>query len=461
MDIESGLSRLENENKKINVTNAFNRFSKLFDNGDFIELDRFAKNGEKHCGVITAYGNVNGIGVYAFSQDSTVYSGAMSRAQSEKIKKVYELALMNGAPIVAVYDSNGAFAEEGIDALNAYGELIKLSSKISGVVPQISVIAGKCIGSAAILAGIADVSVMVKDASFCVNSAAITGNGMVGTADTCAKNGTAGIITDSDIDAMNVVSKLISMLPSNNLSVAAVTEYVPSTNVGEGVYSTISSFVDADSFIELYKDFGCCGKVGFARICGNSVGVVTMDSSVNDGKLCGNGSAKISRFVRLCDAFSIPIVTFLDCKGFMGKADDELDGSVKSVASLTAAYAEATTVKITVITGSAYGAAFTCFAGKASGIDYCISYADAEICPLEPKTAVQFIYNERLGTEKREDLEKEYILTEGSPFKAAQNGNVDSIVTADKALGELIGALYMLNSKRVSTLDKKHSNMPF
>lgn len=461
MNCENGFSRLEKEIAALGSSKAYKRLALLFDGGAYTELDRFQKNGENQCGVVTAYGNVNGISCYAFSQDISVCSGAMGRSQAAKIKKVYDLALMNGAPIVGIFDSKGAFATEGVDALNAYGELISAAGKISGVVPQISVVAGKCIGSAAVLATVADLTVMVEGAELCVNSAAITGESNVGTAETSAKNGTVSVVAENDEAALNKVAELLSFMPENNLSVSPVADYVPAAVSGEGVYSDISNIVDQDSFVELNKEFGCCAKVGFARVAGNAIGVVATDSDKNDAYLCGNGAAKIARFVRLCDAFSIPVVTLLNSAGFMGKANDELDGSVRAVATLTGAYAEATTAKVTVIVGKAYGTAFTAFAGKASGTDYCVAYADAEICALNPVTAVQFLYKDRLGDEKREDLVTEYKLTEGSPFKAAENGAIDDVITKERAAQSVISALDMMASKRLSTLEKKHSNMPY
>ena len=461
MNCENGYARLEKEVAEIGKTDAYKRLELLFDGGAYTEIDRFAKNGETASGVVCGYGNVCGAGVYAFSQDVSVCSGAMGRAQAAKIKKVYDLALMNGCPVVGIFDSNGAFADEGVDALNAYGELIAAAGKLSGVVPQIAVIAGKCIGSAAVLAAISDVAVMTESATYCVNSSAITGDEKVGTAKTSADNGLVAKVLSTDAEAFEAVANILAMLPSNNLSVPAVADYVPAAQSGEGVYSKITAVADANSFNELWSDFGCCSKVGFARVAGNPVGIVATDSSKNNAKLCGNGAAKAARFVRLCDAYSIPVVTLIDCAGFMGSADDELSGDVKMVASLTGAYAEATTAKVAVIVGKAYGAAFTAMAGKASGSDIVLALADVEICALEPMTAVQFLYKDRLGEEKREDLEKEYALSEGSPFKAAENGAVDDIITADDLSAKVIAALDMLASKRVATMEKKHSNMPF
>lgn len=456
MDCVNGFDRLETETAALGKSEAYARLAALFDGGAFTELDRFSKNGENGCGVVTAYGNVNGCGVYAFSQDVSVLSGAMGRAQAAKIKRIYDLAFMNGAPVVGIYDSKGAFAGEGVDALNAYGELIAAAGRISGVVPQVSVIAGTCVGSAAVLATVADATVMLESASLCVNSAAVTGDKNTGSAELNAKIGTvAAVVSDMD-EAASVVAGLLAALPGNNLSVPAICDYAPACG-SDG----IEAIVDSDSFQELYKDFGRCARVGFARIGGNSVGVVATDSSVNNAKLCGNGANKIARFVRFCDAFSIPVVTLLDCEGFMGGALDEANGSLKAVSALTMAYAEATTAKVTVIVGKAYGAAYTAMAGAASGADVVLSLCTAAICPLEPMTAVQFLYKDRLGDEKREQLEEEYKLTVGSPFEAAKNGAITDIITEEQIAEKVITALDMLASKRVSTVEKKHSNMPF
>ena len=461
MNCENGLACYEKANALIGAENAYKRLSNLFDNGEFNEIDRFAKSGDTGCGVIAAYGTVQGFGVYAYAQDSETNFGAMNRAQAAKIKKVYDLAMMNGCPVVSILDSKGAVASEGVDALEAYGELISAAGKISGVVPQIAVIAGTCVGSAAILASVADAVVMTKDSQFCVNSSFVTGEKAVGTANAAADCGTVAKVCDTYEEAIGFAATILSNLPSNNLSIAPVAEYIPAAITNTGVYATISSVVDADSFVELYSEFGCCAKVGFARIAGNAVGVVATDYEKNDAKLCGNGANKIARFVRFCDAFSVPVVTLVDCAGFMGSADDELDGSVKAVATLTGAYAEATTAKVAVVVGKAYGAAWTAFAGKASGSDYVLACACAEICALEPKTAVQFLYNDRLDGNNREELENEYIMNEASAFKAAENGLVNEIVTVDNIASKVIAALDMLATKRVNTIEKKHSNMPF
>lgn len=460
MDCENGISRLAKENSAKPETDAYKRLSFLFDGGVYTEIDRFAKNGDAGCGVVAAYGNVNGAGTYAYSQDVTEFSGAMNRAQAAKIAKVYDLALKNGCPVVGIFDSKGAFADDGVDALNAYGELIAAAGRLSGVVPMISVVAGACVGSAAVLANIADATVMTENAELCLRSSAVTGNGKVGTAQSAAKSGLADVIAADDSSAMESVAAILAALPSNNLSVPSVADYVPAASSGDGMDASVSSVIDENSFFELLAEYGKCAKVGFARIAGESVGVVAAGGYGNDDRICGEGASKIARFVRLCDAYSLPVVTFIDCAGFMGDGDEELGGSLKAVSALTAAYSEATTAKVSIITGKAYGLAYTALAGKASGTDVAIALADAAICALEPMTAVQFLYKDRLGNEKREDLEKEYALCEGSPLKAAENGDINAVVTSEDLTQSVIAALDMLASKRVSTLDKKHSNLP-
>ena len=452
MDCENGISRLAKENSARPETDAYKRLSFLFDGGVYI--DRFAKNGDSGCGVVAAYGNVNGAGTYAYSQDVTEFSGAMNRAQAAKIAKVYDLALKNGCPVVGIFDSKGAFANGGVDALNAYGELIAAAGRLSGVVPMISVVAGACVGSAAVLANIADVTVMTENAELCLRSSAVTGNGEVGTAQSAAKAGLADVVTADDSSAIAAVAAILAALPSNNLSVPSVADYVPAVSSGDGMDASVRSVIDENSFFELLAEYGKCAKVGFARIAGESVGVVAAGGFGNDDRICGEGASKIARFVRLCDAYSLPVVTFIDCAGFMGDGDEELGGSLKAVSALTAAYSEATTAKVSIITGKAYGLAYT------SGTDIAIALADAAICALEPMTAVQFLYKDRLGDEKREDLEKEYALCEGSPLKAAENGDINAVVAPEDLTQSVIAALDMLASKRVSTLDKKHSNLP-
>lgn len=426
------------------------RLSKLFDEGNYRELDRFAFSNDKPCEVVCGYGYVNGAPVLAFAQDKSVNGGAMGKVQGDKIKRLYDLAAQTGTPIVGMFESEGAHVDEGLDALNAYGELISAAAKVSGVVPQIAIVLGTCIGSQAVFASMFDYVIMTENAEFSLNSAFIAGDN-VGTAESASKNGTAAIVTQDEDSSIGKAVQLLSYLPSNNLDIPQLTEYVPSnTDKCE-----ICAIADADTYFPMYENYGKCADTGFARINGISVGIV----AVRNTELCSNGAAKIARFVRSCDAFSLPIVTLVDCGGFAFDNGSELNGSMKYVAMLTHAYAEATTVKITVVTGKAYGAVYTAFAGKANCADAVFALENAEIAALAPDTAVQFMQKDKLDGHNRSELENEYLKTVASPFNAAEKGLVDDVITRDEMADRVISALDMLQNKRVSTMNKKHSNI--
>ncbi len=453
MSCENGQARLQAELSQKQDSKAAQRLRMLFDNGCYTELDRFAKNGDAPCEAIAAVGLVNGDQVYAFAQDQSVACGAMGRAQSLKIKRVFDLAAQNGAPVVGIYDSNGAHIDEGVDALAAYGDLILASGRISGVVPQISVVLGPCVGSSAVLAGLADLVIMEKDAEFCLHGSAITG-ASTGTAEQALANGTCAVVAEGELAAVESAVQALSYMPANNLGALQLAQPVAPQAMQCG--NALAGLLDTDSLLELSKTFGKEAVVGFARINGIPVGVV----STNGDRLNKNAVAKIARFVRLCDAFSIPLVTLLDCAGFMGDDTAELSGDVRAVSMLTHAYAEATTAKISVVTGKAYGLAYTAFAGRGANADMVFAWPQAVISALDPVTAVQFLHKDKLDGTNRKDLEQEYATTEGSPFVAAAKGYIDDIIDPADTAQRVCNALELLASKRVSTLNKKHSNIP-
>ncbi|MBQ7288372.1 MAG: carboxyl transferase [Clostridia bacterium] len=450
--------RLELFNAKqalLTQTKARQRLAALFDEGSFRELDRFAFSADKPCEVVCGYGLCNGAPLYAFAQDIEVHFGAMGKAQGAKIKRLYDLAAKTGTPIVGIFDSQGAHVEEELDALNAYGELIAAASAVSGVIPQIALVLGSCVGSQAVLASLFDIVIMSQSAELSLSSAFLLGDS-VGSAETAAKNGTAALVTETEEEAISKAIALLSYLPSNNLSTPFIADYVPSTSTD----ASVETLVDGDSFFALSSDYGRCVVTGLARVGGTSVGIIATGAEYNDKKLCGAGAVKIARFVRFCDAFSLPVITLLDCNGFDVDAAAEQNGDMKYIAMLTHAYAEATTAKITVITGKAYGSVYTAFAGKAAGTDAVFALHNAEIAALAPETAVQFLYKERLDGENRGALINEYLETVASPFRAAEQGLIDDVITVDSMAGSVISALEMLESKRVSTMNKKHSNIP-
>lgn len=454
------------------------RLLKLFDDGIFTEIDSFAKTAEEGTEVVTGYGTVDGSRVFVFSQNQDAAGGAMGRTQAQKIKKIYELAVKTGAPVVGIYDSNGAYLNEGFEVLSAYGELLSFVSNLSGVIPQISLVLGPCAGSAALLAAGADVVIMEDKAQLfmappSVFSGGGEGTGRVGGAKAALENGTVQLGAESEEEAITKARNVISMLPLNNLEVAplaeaAAPEIDPSSLnslclkvEGTSALDIIKGVADAGSFIELYPEFGKSVVGGFMRMNGTACGVIANDRSKNEGRLCAKCAAKTAKLVRLFDAFSLPVVTFVDSMGFEASVEAELGGSLRSAAMLAHAYAEATTVKIAVITGRAYGSSFITFAGKGANSDLVFAWPSAEIGALAPKTAVTVLWNNRMQAgETQADLEAEYKETIACPVAAAKGGYIDEVIEPAKTRDILVGALDMLAGKRASRMPKKHSNIP-
>ena len=454
------------------------RLMQLFDDGVFTEIDSFAKTAEEGAEVVTGYGTVDGSRVFAFSQNQAAAGGAMGRAQAGKIKKIYELAVKTGAPVVGIYDSNGAYLNEGFEVLSAYGELLSFVSNLSGVVPQVSLVLGPCAGSAALLAAGADVVIMEeKGQLFMAPPSVFAGEGegaaKVGGATAALENGTAQLGAESEEDAIVQARAVISMLPLNNLEVAPLAEAAaPEVDAsalndlclkmdGASARDIIRGVADAGSFIELYPAFGKTVVGGFLRINGTACGVIANDRSHNEGRLCASCAAKAAKLVRLFDAFSLPVVTFVDTMGFEATIEAELGGSLRSAAMLAHAYAEATTAKIAVITGRAYGSSFITFAGKGASSDMILAWPSAEIGALAPKAAVTVLWNDRMQKgEAQADLEAEYKETIACPVAAAEGGYIDEVIEPAKTREILTGALDMLAGKRVSRMPKKHSNIP-
>lgn len=457
MSNSSKLAELKKSNEN---SAARKRLSYLFDEGSFNELDAFSKEGDSLSGVITAYGYVEGNPVYAFSQDKDIKSGAVGKTHSKKIVKLYELAAKTGAPVVAIHDSNGAFIDGGVDALSSYGEMLKWTSNLSGVVPQISVIAGTCAGCAAMMACSSDFVIMTKDSELFM---APPFSKNAGTADSAAKSGTASMICGSDKEAVEAARKLVSMLPMNNLSPVPMFEFDNPTAAYAKTAEAAASIVDSESLVELSADFGTASYTAFGTILGATVGIAATNKL--DAKLTPDDCSKLARFIRTCDAFSIPVITLVDSEGFDITEANELAGGIRNMAMLANAYAEATTVKIAVVTGKAYGPVFVALAGKNSNSDMTFALADSVITPLAPETAVEFLYHDKLkGADnldaKRTALAEEYALGEASAISAAEKNAVDDVIEASEIRAKLIGAIEILAGKRVTGLSKKHSNMP-
>lgn len=475
MSLESKRQQLADFNVKASSDNdAKKRLTALFDPDTFVEMDAFAMANDVPCGVITGYGYVDGNPVYAFAQDNSVDGGAVGRVHAEKIKKVYEMASKTGAPVVAIYDSKGARLNEGFDALAGYGDMLALSNNLSGVVPQIAVVLGTCAGVSAMLACGADFVVMSESAELFMTAPFVAkANGEAaegaGTAAFAEKCGVAHLVCKDDQDALAQTRTLLSLLPINNLSMVPQFEYEEDAAGADTllqymakevcVCQAVKAIADASSVIVLQKEFGKGVFTALGTLAGSTVGF----AGTKGKKLTADDSAKLARFVRTCDAFSIPVVTLVDTDGFVPSSKAELAGSIRESAKLAHAYAEATCPKIALITGDAVGSAYIALAGKGANADMVMAWPSAMISAMAPEAAVEILWHEKLaGVDKngREQLVEEYKDTLASPLEAAKNGYIDQIFEPDQTRAYLIGALDMLSGKRVSKMPKKHGNMP-
>lgn len=447
MSIESKLAFLQ-ETKAANAqTKAYQRLQLLFDEGTFVEIDSFTKSGDGRAEAAAGFGSVDGCPVYAFAQNSDVEGGAMSKAQAAKICKVYELAEKTGAPVVGIYDSIGARLNESCEMLAAYGDVMLKANNLSGVVPQIAVIAGPCLGASSMIAAAADVVIMSEEGQFALQT-----NGEGGDLKEASESGLVHLTAKDDKEAVAKARELITLLPSNNLSGAPITDFADSAaeTDGESGASIIAAVMDQDSFIEFQAGFGAGFITGLAKLGGNTVGVVASEEKTADGKAC----EKAARLVRFCDAFAIPVITFVNAESFC---------CIKAACKLTNAYAEATTAKISVITGEAYGAVYMALAGAAAGVDVAYAWPTASISALNPTTAAVMLWSDKLKgssnpTADRAKLIAEYKDQEACPFKAAGDGFVQDVIEPSETRLKLYAALDMLAGKRVTRLPKKHAN---
>ena len=435
-----------------NNSKAKERLANLFDEGMYTEIDAGVKNGEDYAGVVTAYGYVDGSPVYAFSQDKSVKGGAVSKQHAAKICKIYDLASRTGMPVVGIYDSNGVFIDDGAEAIKAYSDMLMWTNNLSGVVPQISVIVGTCAGSSAMVACTADFVVVTEEAEL------YTTVGKEVKGEDAVTNGTATLSAKNDKEAMDAVKKLIAMLPANNISAIPMFEFSETGKAANGLANDLAEAIaDSDSIVELSGGFGTAAYTAIATIGGSAVGIVATNKIAE--KLTSDDCAKLARFVRTCDAFTVPILTIIDTEGF------DNDACVRDMAKLANAYAEATTLKISLVTGKAYGAAMAALGAGNADVTY--AYADAVISPIAPVTAVEFLWHDKLKgatdlTAERNKLAVQYADENASAFDAAAKNCVDDIITAEEARVKVMSTLEVMSGKRMTKrLPKKHSNMPF
>ncbi len=469
----------EKQNKSGGLT-ARERIQALLDGGSFVELGALvsARNGYTPAdGVVTGYGTVDGRLVYVYSQDPTVMGGAIGEMNVDKVCAVFAMAAKMGAPIVGFLDSCGARIGEGVAAQAAAGKLFAAAAAVSGLVPNISLVLGNCAGGAALAAEMSDfVIINEKTGRIFVNGpsviqastgkkAAVDGKGSF------AVSGMAHFAAESDELCVETARLLLSYLPSNNLADPAVLDCADDLNRtsaeledldGEyDVRTVIAEAVDDKAFFEVQSAYAKSAVAGFARVNGATVGVAANQPSVDGGVITGQAAEKLARFVRFCDCFNIPVVTFTDVDGFAIAASEEEWGLARKGAKLLYAFAEATVPKVNIIVGKACGSSYSAMNSKELGADLVYAWPQAEIAPLSSKTGVQLLYEDKLHEGKsREELEKAYKETDASPLMAAAAGVIDDVIEPSETRPRLAAALEMLASKRVCAVARKHDNMP-
>jgi len=476
------------------------RLNILLDSGSFVELDRlrthdctdFGMEQQKFFGdaVVTGYGAIDSRLVYVYSQDFTVFGGSLSRVVADKICKVMDMALKNGAPIIGINDSGGARIQEGVDSLAGYGEIFQRNVVASGVVPQITAILGPCAGGAVYSPAITDFIFMLKTNSYMF----ITGPDVIktvtheevsketlGGAETHAgRSGVAHFAADSAKDCLLMIRDLIGFLPGNNQEDPPfrpnfddplrrdkrLRSLIPDNpNRPYDMKELITAVVDEGYFYEVQAEFARNILVGFAHLGGRSVGIVANQPANLAGCLDINAAVKAARFIRFCDCFNIPVVTFVDVPGFLPGTEQEYHGIIRHGAKLLYAYAEATVPKVTVVTRKAYGGGYIVMASKHLRGDINFAYPTAEIAVMGPEGAINIVFRDELQkaaepANAREQLIAKYRDTFANPFKAAESGYIDGIIYPEETRPTLIRALDMLKNKQDHHPPKKHGNIP-
>lgn len=493
-ELGGGKERIERQHKAGRKT-ARERIKDLLDPETFVEVDKFVthratdfgmdKNRIMGDGVVAGYGKIDGRLVYVFAQDFTVFGGTLSRANADKIIKVMDLALKMGAPVIGLNDSGGARIQEGVESLAGYADIFYRNTIVSGVIPQISAVLGPCAGGAVYSPAITDFILMVKNTSYMfvtgpeviktVTHEEVTMEDLGGAMTHNSKSGVAHFIAEDDENAMMMVRELLSFIPSNNMEDPPVKpcsddvnredeslqSIVPDDpNKPYDIKEIITTVVDDHNFFEVMPYFAQNIIVGFARMGGRPVGIVANQPAILAGVLDINSSTKGARFVRFCDAFNIPLITFVDVPGFLPGTAQEFGGIIKHGAKLLYAFAEATVPKITIITRKAYGGAYDVMSSKHIGADVNFAYPTAEIAVMGPEGAVNIIFRDKLGDQQRKEAVEDYKKTFASPFKAAALGYIDEIIYPKQTRFKIIQALDMTQNKAQKNPPKKHGNIP-
>jgi propionyl-CoA carboxylase beta chain len=498
-ELGGGADRIRAQHERGKMT-ARERLHFLVDEGSFVEIDKFVthrcsdfgmdKKKIPGDGVVTGYGTIAGRHVYVYAQDFTVFGGSLSGAQAAKICKLLDMALKNGKPVIGINDSGGARIQEGVESLGGYAEIFWRNTAASGVVPQITAIMGPSAGGAVYSPALTDFIFMVKKTSYMfltgpdviktVTHEDVTMEDLGGAVTHSTKSGVCHFAGEDEKSTLLLIRQLLSYLPSNNLEDVPVVptddpptrqdmklrQLLPANSKqAYDVKELVETVVDDGNFLEVQKDFAQNIVVGFGRLAGRSVGIVANQPKVLAGCLDNNASMKAARFVRFCDAYNIPIVTFVDVPGFLPGTDQEYNGIIRHGAKLLYAYAEATVPKLTVIVRKAYGGAYCVMASKHLRADMNFAYPTAEIAVMGPDGAVAIIHRAAISSASDPEKEKarlvqEYTDTFATPFKAAELGFVDEIIQPEETRWKLIQALEMLKNKRDRMPRKKHGNIP-
>ena len=449
------------------VTIGMQKLTGLFDSGSFVEVGSYLKKeGGTLTGVVCGYGAINGKLAYAFAQDGDREKGAFDRVQAKKIGTLYEMAMKNGAPVIGIFDSIGAYVADGSSALDAYGKMLSYVGKASGVIPQIAVIDGVCAGMAATVAAMFDVMVTVKDrAKLYVNAPFLLGK-EVGTAEYAAEKGLSAITAENGADALAKVRGLIDLLPANCEDGVTVEEIIDDVNrmvAVDGLYGKEPAGVIADAglFTEIGGAYAPEMVTGFAKIGGVCCGIVANDGAEKGGVITSDGAKKAAKLVSFCDSFGIPVVTLIDSEGVAVSASEEGSPLAAQLGKLAMAYATADTAKITAVVGKAYGAAFTLMGSRALGADLIYALPTASVSVMAPEAAVAFLWNDRITeTTTRADLVAEWNATCASAEAAASDGSIDDVIPAAELRARICSAVYMLMMKRSDYSARKHCNLP-
>ncbi len=494
-----GAERIESQHQRGRLT-ARERLDLLLDRGSFREMDAFAVHrthdfgleNQKYLGdsVVTGWGTIEGRLVYVFSQDFTVFGGSLGEAHAEKICKIMDMAMKNGAPLIGLNDSGGARIQEGVVSLGGYADIFLKNTLASGVIPQISVIMGPCAGGAVYSPALTDFIFMVRNSSYMfvtgpdvvktVTHEEVSFEELGGAGVHSEVSGVCHVACDSEGDALYQIRKLLAYLPQNNMEDPP---YVPNDDdplrMDERLDSiipadpskpydmkeVIQSIIDNQQFFEVQENYAGNMVIGFARLGGHSIGIIANQPAVLAGVLDINSSEKAARFIRFCDAFNIPLLTFVDVPGFMPGTVQEHGGIIRSGAKLLYAYCEATVPKLTVITRKAYGGAYDVMSSKHIRGDVNLAWPSAEIAVMGPDGAVSIVFRKELAQAKdpqkrKEELVAEYREKFANPYVAASRGFIDDVIEPRETRQRLINALEMLSNKRDVNPSKKHGCIP-